>query len=183
MRAPLPRGSTRVTQRMKWMGHSLSATSTPSARPSSQWVTRSTTRPLGTRSHERRAPTPVRCEPSIAARRTPGLYRSTASRSARSAQTRSGRHSAWTSWWMAVMAYSTSEYLWSTSGGMLHKRILVKRAEQQAALAFKALGEPRRVEIMRLLRAGPRAVGEIAAEVDVTQQAASQHLAEIGRAS
>ena len=45
---------------------------------------------------------------------------------------------------------------------MLHKRILVKRSEQQAALAFKALGEPRRVAIVRLLRAGPRPVGEIA---------------------
>ena len=65
---------------------------------------------------------------------------------------------------------------------MLHKRILVKRSEQQAAAAFKALGEPRRVEIMRLLRAGPRAVGEIAAEVDVTQQAASQHLAVLSKA-
>jgi DNA-binding transcriptional ArsR family regulator len=58
----------------------------------------------------------------------------------------------------------------------------VKRTEQQAALAFKALGEPRRVEIMRLLRSGPRPVGEIAVEVDVTQQAASQHLAVLGKA-
>jgi DNA-binding transcriptional ArsR family regulator len=33
------------------------------------------------------------------------------------------------------------------------------------------------VEILRLLRDGPRAVGEIAADVDVTQQAVSQHLA------
>jgi DNA-binding transcriptional ArsR family regulator len=58
----------------------------------------------------------------------------------------------------------------------------VKRSEQQAALAFKALGEPRRVAIMRLLRAGPRAVGDIAAEVDVSQQAASQHLAVLSKA-
>lgn len=65
---------------------------------------------------------------------------------------------------------------------MLYKRILVKRSEQRATLAFKALGEPRRVEIMRLLRTGPRAVGEIAAEVDVTQQAASQHLAVLSKA-
>jgi DNA-binding transcriptional ArsR family regulator len=42
---------------------------------------------------------------------------------------------------------------------------------------LKALGEPRRLEILRLLRNGPRAVGEIAAEVDVSQQAVSQHLA------
>lgn len=65
---------------------------------------------------------------------------------------------------------------------MLHKWILVKRSEQQAAVAFKALGEPRRVAIMRLLRDGPRAVGEIAAEIDVTQQAASQHLAVLSKA-
>jgi DNA-binding transcriptional ArsR family regulator len=49
-------------------------------------------------------------------------------------------------------------------------------------MALKALGEPRRVEILRLLRDGPRAVGEIAAEVDVTQQAVSQHLAVLDRA-
>jgi DNA-binding transcriptional ArsR family regulator len=65
---------------------------------------------------------------------------------------------------------------------VLHKYPLVKRAGQQATLAFKALGEPRRMEIVRLLKAGPRAVGEIAVEVDVTQQAASQHLAVLGKA-
>jgi DNA-binding transcriptional ArsR family regulator len=65
---------------------------------------------------------------------------------------------------------------------MLYKRVLVKRSEQQTARAFKALGEPRRVAIMRLLRAGPRAVGEIATEVDVSQQAASQHLAVLSKA-
>lgn len=65
---------------------------------------------------------------------------------------------------------------------MLHKWTLVKRTDQRATVAFKALGEPRRMEIMRLLRTGPRAVGEIAAEVDVTQQAASQHLAVLAKA-
>jgi DNA-binding transcriptional ArsR family regulator len=65
---------------------------------------------------------------------------------------------------------------------VVHKSTLVKPSRQNAALAFKALGEPRRVEILRLLRAGPRAVGEIAAEVDVSQQAASQHLAVLGKA-
>ncbi len=65
---------------------------------------------------------------------------------------------------------------------VVHKQVLVKRSQQQATLAFKALGEPRRVEILRLLRAGPRAVGEIADEVNVTQQAASQHLAVLGKA-
>jgi DNA-binding transcriptional ArsR family regulator len=65
---------------------------------------------------------------------------------------------------------------------VIHKRALVRRPERQTALALKALGEPRRVEILRVLRSGPRAVGEIAAEVDVTQQAVSQHLAVLGRA-
>ena len=65
---------------------------------------------------------------------------------------------------------------------MLYKSVLVKRIEQQAAVAFKALAEPRRVEIMRFLRAGPRPVGEIAVEVDVSQQAASQHLAVLDKA-
>jgi DNA-binding transcriptional ArsR family regulator len=65
---------------------------------------------------------------------------------------------------------------------VVYKRVLVKRAEQQATLAFKALGEPRRIEILRLLRAGPRAVGDIAAEVEVSQQAASQHLAVLDKA-
>lgn len=64
---------------------------------------------------------------------------------------------------------------------MLHKSILVKGA-QHTTLALKALGEPRRVEILRFLRSGPRAVGEIASEVDVTQQAASQHLAVLSKA-
>jgi len=47
---------------------------------------------------------------------------------------------------------------------------------------LKALAEPRRLEILELLRQGPRAVGEIADEVGVTQQAASQHLALLDRA-
>jgi DNA-binding transcriptional ArsR family regulator len=53
----------------------------------------------------------------------------------------------------------------------------VNRSDRRAAEVLKALGEPRRVEILRLLRDGPRAVGEIAADVDVSQQAVSQHLA------
>jgi DNA-binding transcriptional ArsR family regulator len=65
---------------------------------------------------------------------------------------------------------------------VIHKSPLVKRSERQTALALKALGEPRRVEILELLRAGPRAVGEIAAEVAVTQQAVSQHLAVLDQA-
>jgi DNA-binding transcriptional ArsR family regulator len=58
----------------------------------------------------------------------------------------------------------------------------VKRARKDATAVLKALGEPRRVEILQLLRGGPRAVGEIAAEVDVSQQAVSQHLAVLERA-
>src|ERR1044071_6092425 len=62
-------------------------------------------------------------------------------------------------------------------GTVIHKSSLVKRSERQTAAALKAPAAPRRVEILRLLREGPRAVGEIAAEVDVSQQAVSQHLA------
>ena len=65
---------------------------------------------------------------------------------------------------------------------MIHKSLLVKRSALQTAAALKALGEPRRVEILQLLRDGPLAVGEIAAQVDVTQQAVSQHLAVLGQA-
>jgi DNA-binding transcriptional ArsR family regulator len=65
---------------------------------------------------------------------------------------------------------------------VIHKSPLVKRTDRFTAVALKALGEPRRVEILRLLRDGPRAVGEIAAHVDVTQQAVSQHLAVLDKA-
>lgn len=53
----------------------------------------------------------------------------------------------------------------------------MKQRSSPTALALKALGEPRRLEILELLRKGPRSVGEIADQVDVTQQAVSQHLA------
>lgn len=65
---------------------------------------------------------------------------------------------------------------------MLYKYILVKRDRLQPALVMKALGEPRRIEILQILRQGPRAVGEIADEVDISQQAVSQHLAILDRA-
>lgn len=58
----------------------------------------------------------------------------------------------------------------------------MKRSELQVALALKALGEPRRVEILRLLQGGPQAVGELASRVEVTQQAVSLHLAVLERA-
>ncbi len=45
-----------------------------------------------------------------------------------------------------------------------------------AEAALKALAEPRRQQILRLVRTMPRSVGEIAEQVDITQQAVSQHL-------
>lgn len=42
--------------------------------------------------------------------------------------------------------------------------------------AFAALAEPRRRDILRLVRGRPRSVNEIASHFDVTQQAISQHL-------
>ena len=42
--------------------------------------------------------------------------------------------------------------------------------------AFLALAEPRRRDILRLVRDRPRSVNEIAAQFDITQQAISQHL-------
>src|SRR5215831_12527279 len=65
---------------------------------------------------------------------------------------------------------------------VVHKRLLVKRSTKQTAAVLRALGEPRRVEILQILRDRPLAVGEIAARVDVTQQAVSQHLAVLGEA-
>jgi DNA-binding transcriptional ArsR family regulator len=41
---------------------------------------------------------------------------------------------------------------------------------------LQALAEPRRQQILRLVRTTPRSVGEIAERVDITQQAVSQHL-------
>ncbi len=41
---------------------------------------------------------------------------------------------------------------------------------------LRALAEPRRQAMLRLVRDEPRSVGEIAAQFDITQQAVSQHL-------
>src|SRR5215813_2015793 len=41
---------------------------------------------------------------------------------------------------------------------------------------FDALGDPTRREILEKLRAGPRAVGEIAAVMPISRPAVSQHL-------
>jgi DNA-binding transcriptional ArsR family regulator len=45
-----------------------------------------------------------------------------------------------------------------------------------ADAALRALAEPRRQEILRLVRDEPRSVGEIAEHFEITQQAVSQHL-------
>jgi DNA-binding transcriptional ArsR family regulator len=42
--------------------------------------------------------------------------------------------------------------------------------------ALQALAEPRRRDILRLVRDQPRSVNEIAARFDISQQAVSQHL-------
>ena len=41
---------------------------------------------------------------------------------------------------------------------------------------LRALADPRRQEVLRLVRNEPRSVGEIASHFDITQQAVSQHL-------
>jgi DNA-binding transcriptional ArsR family regulator len=42
--------------------------------------------------------------------------------------------------------------------------------------ALRALAEPRRLEMIRLIRDEPRSVGEIGQHFDISQQAVSQHL-------
>lgn len=54
---------------------------------------------------------------------------------------------------------------------------------QSSQAALKALAEPRRVAMLRLVRDRPRSVGEIAGHfADITQQAVSQHLRELRKA-
>ena len=45
-----------------------------------------------------------------------------------------------------------------------------------AAAAIEALADPTRREVFERLRSGPRAVGELAAELPVSRPAVSQHL-------
>jgi DNA-binding transcriptional ArsR family regulator len=45
-----------------------------------------------------------------------------------------------------------------------------------ADAALRALAEPRRLEMIRLIRDEPRSVGEIGSHFDISQQAVSQHL-------
>ena len=49
-------------------------------------------------------------------------------------------------------------------------------SDPDAGAVLRALAEPRRREILRLVRDEPRSVTEIAEHFDVTQQAVSQHL-------
>ena len=53
---------------------------------------------------------------------------------------------------------------------------LTARAEDRADAALRALAEPRRRAILRLVSDRERSAGEIAAEFDVTRPAISQHL-------
>ncbi len=46
----------------------------------------------------------------------------------------------------------------------------------EAAAVLDALGDPTRRQVLELLRTGPRAVGEIAADLPVSRPAVSQHL-------
>jgi DNA-binding transcriptional ArsR family regulator len=48
--------------------------------------------------------------------------------------------------------------------------------EATADLAFKALAEPKRRAMLRLLQAAPLSVNEVAGHFEVTQQAVSLHL-------
>jgi DNA-binding transcriptional ArsR family regulator len=45
-----------------------------------------------------------------------------------------------------------------------------------AYLVFKAIGDPVRIDILKFLSGGARAVGEIVAEFDLSQPAISHHL-------
>lgn len=48
------------------------------------------------------------------------------------------------------------------------------------ATVFEALGEPTRLRIVELLRAGPRSVGDIADTLEVRQPQVSKHLRVLG---
>jgi DNA-binding transcriptional ArsR family regulator len=60
-------------------------------------------------------------------------------------------------------------------------RIVVKVATIDAAM-LAALGEPSRIRIVELLRAGPRPVGEIAEALGIRQPQVSKHLRVLGGA-
>jgi DNA-binding transcriptional ArsR family regulator len=76
------------------------------------------------------------------------------------------------------VAFSGGEY----TSYDLYKSILALRALGayagcvSAQAAFPALADPRRREMLLLVRDEPRSVNEIAEHFDITQQAVSQHL-------
>src|SRR5712691_6378254 len=45
-----------------------------------------------------------------------------------------------------------------------------------ASSAFAVLGDPTRLKIFEMLSAGPRSVGDLAADLPITRSAVSQHL-------
>lgn len=51
-----------------------------------------------------------------------------------------------------------------------------KLSAMDSQAVLRALAEPRRQEMLRLVRREARSVGEIAAHFDITEQAVSQHL-------
>jgi DNA-binding transcriptional ArsR family regulator len=58
----------------------------------------------------------------------------------------------------------------------LYKARLGSLWRMSAGAALAALAEPRRRQILLLVRDQPRSVNEIAAQFEITQQAVSQHL-------
>jgi DNA-binding transcriptional ArsR family regulator len=90
-------------------------------------------------------------------------------------------------WWtrgLEVMPDDCHEYstftnkgLWTITGIDLCNLLLVKRGIMNTQSALKALSEPRRRELLELLRdEGAQSVGALAGRVDITQQAVSLHL-------
>jgi DNA-binding transcriptional ArsR family regulator len=53
---------------------------------------------------------------------------------------------------------------------------MVAQRRMQSAAVFRAIADPTRREILGLLRAGPRTVGEIAANFRTSRPAISKHL-------
>jgi len=57
-----------------------------------------------------------------------------------------------------------------------------KLASMSSEAVLRALAEPRRQAMLRLVRDRPRSVGEIREHFDITQQAVSQHLQVLNQA-
>jgi DNA-binding transcriptional ArsR family regulator len=63
-----------------------------------------------------------------------------------------------------------------------HPAPAVRRAPEQLDASLRALADENRRTILSLVKDTPLAVGDIAAQVDVTQQAVSHHLAVLKKA-